>query len=484
MENNFLFSNSAGYFHSPEINNYYKKIPFDPPEKYPELPFIKNIDKENRIYPMVRDVLQRLGMDKENYGTDKWNPFKALIKPGDKVVIKPNLVTDSHYVGGNFILSTIVHGSIIRPIIDYVYQALQGEGSIIIADNPIEPADFEKIMEITGIRKMVEVLKEEGYRNLKVIDLRPIIVKEGSGGEPVEIQSSGDPLGYITIDLGKDSCFAKLDANSNISYYTLEDKTIDHLDPFLKKKSMTDSYHNPGMHKYIISKTVLSADVIINVAKLKTHCKAGVTLSLKNLIGIVGGKVSIPHHRPGPPPDGDSFPNYPASYYVESRKIYRSLRKLLHIHKFPGVRSVINFLRRNKIIVGQQIEHGNWKGNDTIWRSILDINRIAVYADKNGVMQDSPQRRFFYIIDGIIGQEGDAPIGGTPKPCGVLISGFNPVVVDALGCKIMGIDYRLIPAIANARMLKRWRLCAVNVDLSFDDIKAPNLMFKLPKGWR
>lgn len=483
MEKNFFFLNGVAYVYYSQVENYCEKIPFDPPIRYPELPFITKIDEENRIYPMVRELLQKLDMDKEHAGTPHWSPFKDIIKPGDKVLIKPNLVTHYHYLGRKAILSTIVHGSIIRPIVDYVYKALDGEGNIVISDIPVETADFNKIMSVTKIQNMVDALNENGYQNLRVMDFRPKIAYEGINGEKQRIESPGDSLGYALVDLGKNSCFAELNSNSHIHYYTLADRTVDHLDPKENKKSVTDDYHNSKTHKYIISKTVLDSDIIINVAKLKTHCKAGVSVALKNMIGIVSTKDCMPHHRPGPPSDGDAFPDYPAPYYTTSRKIYRNLRWMLHIHRFPGVKSVINILRKSKILVGQHIEHGNWKGNDTIWRTILDINRIALYADKNGVMQDEPQRKLFCLIDGIIGQHGDAPISGEPIKTGIILGGYNPVVLDAFAVKVMGIDYKPIKTISKAPNINKWPLLTEDVDLSFSDIETPNLEFKLPKGW-
>ncbi len=478
MQDNLLFSNICGFIYSPEVNNYHRRIPFDPPERYPELNFISKIDKENKIYPLVRKLLQKLGLDKENLGTERWNPFKDIIKPGDKVLIKPNLVTHYHHSGKDAVLSTIVHGSVIRPIIDYVYKALEGKGSIVIADNPVESADWRNLMVSTGIQNMIDVLRNRGYSECRVIDFRPQVSKEGNNGKFYYDYQSGDPLGYVMINLGKESLFSELDQNSNIHYYTLADSAVDHIDPRYNKESTTDKYHNPSIHKYLVSKSFLDASVILNIAKLKTHCKAGVTLTLKNMLGIVYLKSCMPHHRPGPPPEGDSFPSYPPSYFVKSRKIYKFLKENFYLHKFPVVKLIAGLLHRNR-----PIEHGNWKGNDTIWRTILDINRIAVYADKNGLMQNSPQRKFFYLIDGIIGQEGNAPIGGRPKPCGVLIGGFNSVLVDALAVKTMGIDYQLIPTITNACKLEKWRLIAPEVDLSLPDMDTPNLHFILPKGW-
>src|SRR5438093_548816 len=33
---------------------------------------------------------------------------------------------------------------------------------------------------------------------------------------------------------------------------------------------------------------------------------------------------------------------------------------------------------------------GNWSGNDTLWRTILDLNRILLHADKNGELRTVP----------------------------------------------------------------------------------------------
>lgn len=48
--------------------------------------------------------------------------------------------------------------------------------------------------------------------------------------------------------------------------------------------------------------------------------------------------------------------------------------------------------------------------------------------------------RQFAIVDGIVGMEGNGPIGGVPKPAGVLVAGNDSVAVDATCCRIMCID--------------------------------------------
>jgi uncharacterized protein (DUF362 family) len=112
-----------------------------------------------------------------------------------------------------------------------------------------------------------------------------------------------------------------------------------------------------------LPRTVRRADFIVSLAKLKTHHWAGVTLSLKNMFGIVPGAV------------------------------YGWPKNILH-----------------------------WAG---IERAILDINAAA--------------RPDFAIVDGIVGMEGNGPIQGAPRACGVLILGDDPVAVDSTCARVMGL---------------------------------------------
>jgi uncharacterized protein (DUF362 family) len=479
-----LFSPVVDFVWDRAVQSYCPDVPFDPPEAYPEFPQSVRLNPRNAIYPMVRGLLVKLGLDAAHRGTRGWNPFCDIIRPGDSVLIKPNLVTQRHYLGIDALYGSVVHGSVLRPIVDYAALALKGEGRITIADNPVENTDFDALMEFTGIRRMAEALVDAGTRELRVIDLRPKVLKESKSGRFYHETQPGDPLGYIEVDLGGDSLFAEFDGEENMHYYTLADQSVDHFDPRFSGESTTDRYHNSSGHRYIVSRSVLDSDVLINVAKMKTHCKAGVTLSLKNMIGLVYLKECMPHHRPGPPPQGDSFPHYPASHYVLSRRIYRQLRRRCQIQRVPGFRSLRDYLQRKNILVQQHIEHGNWKGNDTVWRTILDLNRVAHYADKAGTMRDIPQRRTFVLIDGVIAQEGNGPMSGEPLAASVVFGGFNPVAVDALAARSMGLDSGSIRAISRAGKINRWRLLpSPPFDPSFPELDPPEFYFRRPKGW-
>jgi hypothetical protein len=88
-----------------------------------------------------------------------------------------------------------------------------------------------------------------------------------------------------------------------------------------------------------------------------------------------------------------------------------------------------------------------WPGNDTLWRTLLDLNRIALYADKKGILQDRPQRGYFSLIDGIIGGEGDGPLSPDAVQARTLLAGFNPVALDYVAATLMGFDPDKIPLI-------------------------------------
>lgn len=120
--------------------------------------------------------------------------------------------------------------------------------------------------------------------------------------------------------------------------------------------------------------TVLSADIVVSMPKLKTHHWVGATLSLKNMFGVVPGSC------------------------------YGWPKNVLH-----------------------------WAG---ISQSVLDIN--------------STVRPDFAIVDGIVGMEGNGPIQGTAKFCGVIVMGSDPVAVDATCARVMGLSPERIDYLAKA----------------------------------
>jgi uncharacterized protein (DUF362 family) len=62
-------------------------------------------------------------------------------------------------------------------------------------------------------------------------------------------------------------------------------------------------------------------------------------------------------------------------------------------------------------------------------------------------------RNTFAIVDGIVGMEGNGPIQGSPKQCGVIVLGHDLPAVDATCCRIMGIDPQKLAYLQLAREL-------------------------------
>jgi len=418
----------------------YPVFPFNPREKYPELkllPYESKTDRTNYVYEMIRKMLSMYNLDIGNYGTSEWNPLSEIVSRGSTVVIKPNLVRDKHPLGRKAVLSTVTHSSVLRPIIDYTILALKGEGRIVICDAPFLSTNFDEACKINGLRELIGFYKSNvNDVPVSLLDLRKevmnytgnIMKPTGYFGQKRIVQTKGDPLGYTIIDLGDDSFHSKIDTDWKLYAITQPELIED-----LRK------HHTYKKHCYFIPNTILDANVIISVPKLKSHRKAGITSALKNFIGICGLKSFLPHHRIGPSKKrGDEYPHEPN---VCTRTKERLIRNILNT-------PIAGRVARKLLLEKYLWEPGGWYGNDTIWRTILDLNVIVKYANKEGILCSTPQRKSLFIVDGIIGQEGEGPVLGNPKKCGVTLLGTNPCAVDYVAAKLVGFDTRKIKQIA------------------------------------
>jgi hypothetical protein len=92
------------------------------------------------------------------------------------------------------------------------------------------------------------------------------------------------------------------------------------------------------------------------------------------------------------------------------------------------------------------IRSGNWHGNDTCWRMVQDINRCMMYSDGEHFPTPKP-KRFFAVVDGVIGGDGDGPAAPDAQPSGLLVAGFNPVAIDCVAARLMGFDPFRLPVL-------------------------------------
>ena len=131
---------------------------------------------------------------------------------------------------------------------------------------------------------------------------------------------------------------------------------------------------------------------------------------------------------------------------------------------------------------------GSWHGNDTCWRMCLDLNYVLRFANKEGKVCDTPQRRYFSLVDGIVAGEGDGPMKPDPKPVGTLLAGCSPYQVDYIASYIMGFDPKKLSQIRTAAKENGFEGKDLNVvcknhgqEVSYKDI---NLEFKEPPTWK
>ena len=411
------------------IENYPNNHPYNPSEIYPELhDLCIDTDKDNRLYSKIRKLFFDYGMDRENYDKKGWNPFRNFIRPGMTVFIKPNTVSHKHKTGGD-IFSIITHASVLRPVIDYVIIALKGVGRIIVGDSPLYDSDYNEAMKISGIKELLEWFKKRTPIQIEYFDLRiNKAVRTWLYGKWSREEVGKDPRGYQFVDLKDESYFKDIEPNK------LRIAVASH-------KNMM-KYHDREHHKYLFPKSLLESDVIINVPKLKTHRRTGITLALKNFMGLPALKDSLPHFMVGTPDEGgDQYINPSLRKRIGTWMHDRIQTSPFIIEKFIfAVLKYLNWKSGKVFRFKDDISEAMWPGNDTVWRTLLDLNRAALYADKEGCISDKVQRNYLCIMDGIIGGEGNGPLACDPVHSGVLLIGSNPVSMDIVAATLMGFD--------------------------------------------
>lgn len=431
----------------------YPDFPFDPPECYrefAELDYTMQYNSNNEVYRAVREILHQMGFDESNYGTAMWNPLKEIVKEGNTVLIKPNFVRGTHIWGEKGVRAMITNLSVIRPIIDYVLLASKGNVRIILGDAPIRDSDWGMILKYSNAEQLVEFYRDKGYQ-IELIDFRKdfAINNKDQVYEKTVANPARSPQDYVEIDIGSDSMLCEIiDSNYNFEMGGVKRGTI-------------SKYHNEKHNTYLFPREVLEADVFINVPKLKTHRMAGLTCAMKNLIGINGEKERIAHYRRGVKgKNSDEFEKFYLKIYLRERiwTFLKAIEKPWSRQVMTwGKKFVQKFIWHGKTFEEtyalnppKEYREGGWKGNDTLWRCAVDINRILLYADKEGKMRDKQQRKYFCVVDAVVAGEGEGPLANTPKQAGIVMGGTNPVMIDYAAAKVMNFNYLLLPMIKRA----------------------------------
>lgn len=392
--------------------------PFDPSERYPEYPDGFSISRRrNAVYDAVRTCFFRNGLDAENYGTASWNPLGNLVRKGDSVIIKPNWVKHLHPEGKN-VFSIITHPSVIRVVLDYILIASEGDAEVNIVDSPMIDCDFDEILRLISSERMKMVYSGHIRFRVSFVDIRKDRTDSRNIFQcPSEINQRRVP--EFRTDLKNASLLDGFDAEG--FYGTRYDRGV--------KK-----FHSSGRHVYCLWDRIRTSDVLISIPKMKTHMKTGVSLNLKNMVGLVTSKECLVHFRTGcPDSGGDQYPEN--ALYKRFRFILRRffmsdplLEDLFKILK--SMQSGLwKYIRPDSGILTDE-DYGNWPGNDTAWRMVCDINRII----------SSQRLRTFSILDGIVSGDGCGPLKPDPFYSGLVLSGRDFLQVDLYAIILMGLN--------------------------------------------
>lgn len=445
-----LNDKKVAVIHDQKSNGYGCVPPYSPTERFPEYPN-GHIEAggENRVYRMVREAFRRLGMDAGRFGSKDWNPLGEIIRPGGTVVIKPNLVHDHNHLAqlvkglpreiGEDTECLVTQGPVIRAVTDYVYKAVGPNGTVKIIDLPCVDADFQKVLEISGISHIRDFYAGECGFHLKVSDLRGLADKDAVG-----------------IDLGEDGWLHKK-TQAGEGWRRLASMHCD--DKAMRR------FHGRGKDVIFVAKSVVESDAIISIPKMKTHKIAGVTGALKSFVGTTAHRKSLPHYTKGSPENGgDEYPH--------PSLLKRLAAECARARAFLKAKPLLRLLRLTEQACFKLLSlkgtnpdrYGWWHGNDTLWRSVLDINRIALYVTADGTMTDRMQRNHFALVDGIVCGEGEGPLAPLRKEAGVIIAGGNIAAVDAVMSALMGFDCNKIPQIRNAFAPQKYPLCEFRIE--------------------
>ena len=239
----------------------------------------------------------------------------------------------------------------------------------------------------------------------------------------------GDPVGYTQIDLGDSSAFSTYSGNWELS--SLEGRV---------------DTHGPHSARYFVSSTALSSSLLINLFKPSTNQWLGMAGAIASFLGLTEepGKVPV-FSRGKPSKGGDECP--------EEEKDCSSVS-------------------------------GKWWGNDTLWRSILDVARAVLFYDYDGNLRQEPRKVLFFA-------DMVEALDNSP---GLILASGNPVALDCVLSRLIGFKWLNLPLILGSLSDSSFALfkgkCGdvklVSEDIflggNFEEI-SPMLSPTEPEGW-
>jgi uncharacterized protein (DUF362 family) len=382
----------------------------------------------------LRHLFATWGLDQDRCGRHDWNPLGALIPPGSRILLKPNWVSHRNESGAG-LDCLVTHASVIDAVLDYV--ALTQPAAVILGDAPIMGCDFDALMRACGMDRLMERSRATGLP-LELRDFRRTVLHGNNLGSARSegLRGSAD---YVLFDLKEQSILEPISNGSAEFRVTM-------YNPDLLAQT-----HGTGRHQYLVAREVIDADVVINLPKLKSHKKSCITGALKNVVGINGNKEFLPHHRKGGSAGGGDC--YAGQYWLKHKAedlldaanrrntgpVQLTLARLAQVMNNCATRRGAN----------ENLE-GSWYGNDTIWRTALDLQMILHYGRQDGKIDSRIQRRVIHITDAIIGGEGNGPLASTPVASRFITGALNAAAAEWIHSRLMGFAPEQIPLVREA----------------------------------
>ena len=106
------------------------------------------------------------------YDLDHLDLSFIKIVPGDVVVIKPNLVKEAKETNPDEWECVITSPLVIRKVVMYVGEQLDGTGKIVICDAPQSDSDFDLIRKRAELDEIAAAASKRFNIAVEVVDLR------------------------------------------------------------------------------------------------------------------------------------------------------------------------------------------------------------------------------------------------------------------------------------------------------------------------
>jgi uncharacterized protein (DUF362 family) len=420
------------------------------------------------------DRLRAVVREAVSAGTDGDRALSAIVPRGATVLVKPNWVFHENQ-GGHGTACLVTHPRLLTAVVAEV--AAAAPGRIVVGDAPLQGCRWDGVVPAALVRALQHAAAPVP---LDVVDFRRTILSDGTLAHGVQREVRG-PDRYAIFDLGRDSLLEPLSrpgAEFRVTMY----------DP-----DRLAEEHRAGRHRYVICRELFEADVVLNLPKLKTHRKSGMTGALKNLVGLNGDKDFLPHHRRGGSAvGGDCYPGWAPLKAVTERLLDAANRRIGEPSSARWSRWAWRTLRMHERLHGDPEIEGGWHGNDTTWRMTLDLNRIALHGRADGTMADARQRTVWSLTDALVAGEGEGPLAPEPLALGVVTFAAGAAAADAVHAALLRFDGDRIPLVRGAFQPFRWPLAshatphailrALRLDL--DEVaETLGLDARPPRGW-